>query len=135
VAVFLEEDPDIAALGEDLRWPLEVDGNADLAMVAGVENVEQSMTLRACTTPGEIVHKENDGIAWSEYQNGPADPGALASLRAVLTEQYAAREPRLVSVNVDITIDPDGSGDVTAVIEGQTKTGGPARAELPLTIA
>lgn len=129
VGTFLDDDPKIDAFGEDLDFPLALDGNGDLRAIRGEDNVLSAMITRAMTAAGEVSIYPSDGADLEDLQGGPADLVARAALEARLLEQYT-RDDRLASVTVtsDDGADP---GDTTIHLSAELRTGTRLEADVP----
>lgn len=129
MGTFLDDDPKIDAFGEDLDFPLALDGNADLAVIRGEDNVLSALPIRAMTAAGEVPIYPADGADLEDLQGGPADDVARGALEARLLEQYT-RDDRLASVTV--TSD-DGAepGDTTIHLAAELRTGTRLEAVVP----
>jgi len=129
VGTFLDDDPKIDAFGEDLDFPLALDGNDDLAVIRGEDNVLSALTVRAMTSAGEVAIYPSDGADLEDLQGGPADTVARGALEARLLEQYT-RDDRLASVTVS-SVDGADQGDATIHISAELRTGTRLEAAVP----
>lgn len=119
---FLEPDPELAILKEDLAWPLTMTPNGDLAKVRGLGNLASAVSRRLITGRGHLEHRSEYGIDYDEFQNAPNLPEIHAVFEARTLEQMS-RESRLQDVRVTVTADDD---DTIAHIEGSPRTGSAA---------
>jgi hypothetical protein len=131
--LFVEPDPVLDALKEDLAWPFAMDPNGDLRVVGGLQNLESALVGRAITGRGEIPHRPSYGIDFEDLQNGPSVAEEHAVLEARLLEQYE-REDRIEDgVTVTVARDESEPGDTIATINAHAKTGQDVSAEVVLT--
>lgn len=128
---FLDPDPEMQLLREDLAWPLDLATDGDLATVAGLDCLEADMVGRAATRRGEILHRPDCGLESDEDQGGPVFEEVLALTESRLLEQYT-RDPRIDSMTVTVAEDSDGSGVVNARIRAIAKTGQPVGVVVPM---
>lgn len=129
MGTFLDDDPKIDAFGEDLDFPLALDGNDDLAVIRGEDNVLSALTVRAMTSAGEVAIYPSDGADLEDLQGGPADTVARGALEARLLEQYT-RDDRLASVTIS-SVDGADPGDATIHISAELRTGTVLETDVP----
>ena len=128
---FLDPDPEIQLLREDLAWPLDLDSGGDIASVSGLDCLEADLVGRAATRRGEILHRPDFGLENDEDQGGPLFDEVLALTESRLLEQYT-RDPRIDSMMVSVVEDPEDPGVVTAKIRAIAKTGQPLGVSIPM---
>lgn len=124
----VDDDPELALLGEDLAWPIALDGG-DLATVRGEDNLLLALTTRATTGRGEVPIFPLDGVDLEDFQNGVGAADERSALEARLLEQYL-REDRIDSVTVDAG---DGTevGDTDVRIVAALRSGRVLEAVVP----
>jgi hypothetical protein len=130
--LFVDPDPEIDLLREDLAWPFDLDETGDLRGVSGIPNVESAMTARAITGKREIPHRPNYGLDVEDLQGGPNCEEENSALEARLLDQYQ-RDPRIENVRVDVAVDEAEPADTVARARATLVSGQEATAEVVLT--
>jgi hypothetical protein len=127
--LFIDPDPVVETLKQDLAWPWRLDSRNDVVTVSGVANLEAALEHRAITDVGEIGHRPEYGIDWDDMHAAPNVEGTWATLEARLLDQYE-RELRVENVKVDVDDDPATPGDVIARVNGFASTGQSASTDI-----
>jgi len=97
-------------VGSGLAYPVRVDIAGRVALVDGERELEQSIALILCTTPGERPMRPEFGCRIHDYVFAPAD-ATTAGLVAYEVRQSLLRwEPRIDVTDVIVTPDPRDSG-------------------------
>ncbi len=103
-----------AFLGRGWAWPPSFGpGGADVAMVAGSDDVAQSLEIIFATDPGERVMREAFGAALTRFMFAEIDQTMLTSLRGAILDAIIAFEPRIQLDGVDIVESSDTPGLLT----------------------
>ncbi len=121
MGTFFPDDPAVLLHGEDLTWPLALDGTGDLSVVSGEANTLSALPVRAVTGRGEVTIFPDDGLDMDEFQNGLGTDEERAVLQARLLEQFR-REDRLASLQVTMV---DGADESETIVQlhGFLRTG------------
>ena len=92
-----------ALLGQGWSLPVRVDGDGDIALVAGADAVAQSIWSILGTAPGERVAEPEYGCGIHELVFAPGDGGTAALVAEHVERALAQWEPRmeLVAVRVE----------------------------------
>ena len=106
--------------GKDLKFPLQVDANGNLATISGIDNVRQAIIDTIETFQGEALYHEGYGVGL---------PGGLHRKGQILATTYAHRiqdqimehEARVKSIDIKGTYDHENRSlifDVTYTLIG-----------------
>lgn len=85
-------------------------GGASVDMVAGVEDIEQSLRIILGTTPGERVMAERFGCDLSRFLFEEIDQRLLTKLQRLVSDAVLELEPRVKLEGVQVTQDNATSG-------------------------
>lgn len=85
-------------------------GGKELALVADVEDILQSLEILFGTRLGERIMQEEYGSSLEAYQFEEITSGVLNSLRAMIEDAVLYHEPRIRIEQVDVQIAPDQDG-------------------------
>lgn len=132
MSLFVDPDPELEELKEDLAWPFALNTAGDLATVRGKENLESALVARGCTPLGDLPHRERYGLDLEDCTGGPSVVEEHAIIEARLLEQYL-REPRVENVTVTVVQDPAEPSDTVARVHGYARTGVPVDTDIGFT--
>lgn len=79
-------------------------------MVSGAEDIEQSLRIILCTTPGERVMRESFGCDLSRFLFEEIDQRLLTKLQRLVSDAILEYEPRIKLDGVSITQDDATAG-------------------------
>ena len=97
-------------VGSGLAFPVRIGLTGSVALVQGERELEQSIALILCTTPGERPMRPEFGSRIHDYVFAPAD-ATTAGLVAYEVRQSLLRwEPRIDVTDVIVTPDPYDAG-------------------------
>ena len=101
---------DYEFVGSGLAFPMRVDVTANVALVTGEREIEQSIALILGTVPGERPMRPEFGCRIHDYVFAPAD-ATTAGLVAYEVRQSLLRwEPRIDVADVVVAPDPYEAG-------------------------
>ena len=104
---------DVAYLGRGWAFPPEFGPNgAEVAMVAGEQDIAQSLEILFGTALGERVMRHTYGCDLSRYMFEEMDQSLLTSISGAVSDAVLYHEPRVRLDGVDATIDDRASGRV-----------------------
>jgi len=107
-----------AFLGQGWSFPPEFfTGGAGIEMVAGEEDIKQSLGILLTTAMNERVMFPNYGCDLSRYQFAEIGQGLINSLAATVSDAILLNEPRIVVEQVDVTQDDDEMGLLIISVE------------------
>jgi len=104
-------DSDRPFLGRGWGFPpLFSAAGADVEMVSGSDDVQQSLHILLATTPGQRVMQELFGCDMERMVFEPVDQGFINTLTGMITNSILDYEPRvyLNGVNVNQSADVEG---------------------------
>ena len=102
---------DAAYLGRGWAFPPEFGPNgSEVAMVAGEEDIAQSLTILFGTALGERVMRETYGCDLSRYMFEEMDQSLLTSISGAVSDAILYHEPRIRLDGVDATVDDRAAG-------------------------
>jgi phage baseplate assembly protein W len=105
---------DATYLGRGWAFPPEFGpGGAEVAMVAGEEDISQSLTILFGTALGERVMREDYGCELSHYMFEEVDQALLTSIRGAVTDAILYHEPRIRLDGVEVVENGDSPGQIT----------------------
>jgi phage baseplate assembly protein W len=78
-------------------------GGADVHMVSGVADIEQSLGILLSTQRGERVMQEDFGCDLSEFLFGEISQGLIGRIRSFITDAVLHFEPRINLNSVDVS--------------------------------
>ena len=95
---------DAAFLGRGWAFPPEFGpGGAEVAMVAGEEDIAQSLSILFATALGERVMRETYGCDLSRYMFEEVDQSLLTSISGAVSDAILYHEPRIRLDGVEVT--------------------------------
>lgn len=94
-------------LGTGWSFPPEFGpGGAELAMVAGVEDIHQSLGILFATRLGERPMQESFGCNLDEVLFAEIDHGLVSRLTSMIHDAILQHEPRIQLHELDVSPDP-----------------------------
>ena len=78
-------------------------GGADVEMVSGTEDIEQSLAILLATAPGERVMQEEFGCDLSGFLFAEISQATLSRIRGVVTDAVLHHEPRIDVNDVEVS--------------------------------
>lgn len=81
-------------------------GGADVVMVSGAEDVQQSLQILFATELDERPMRETFGASLQRLVFEEIDPALIASLRRAVNDAVIAYEPRIDLEGVEVQADP-----------------------------
>ena len=101
-------------LGRGWAFPPEFGpGGVEVAMVAGEEDISQSLTILFGTALGERVMREDYGCDLTHYMFEEVDQALLTSIRGAVTDAILYQEPRIRLDGVEVVENADSPGQIT----------------------
>jgi phage baseplate assembly protein W len=97
-------DPAKAFLGMGLAFPLQLDVNGTLAMVAYEEDIHQSIQIILGTNPGERVMRPDFGAGLNTFVFEPVNTTTIALVRDRVRGALIDWEPRIDVLEVLVTV-------------------------------
>ena len=95
---------DASFLGRGWSFPPEFGPNgAEVAMVAGEEDIAQSLSILFGTALGERVMRETYGCDLSRYMFEEVDQSLLTSITGAVSDAILYHEPRIRLDGVDVS--------------------------------
>ena len=108
-------------LGQGLSFPLQINPRGEIALVGGVQDIEQSIHIILSTAPGERVMRPEFGCRIHELIFAPHNT-ATEGLMIYYVEQALKRwEPRIDVLAVVISADPTEDGVLLIEIRYRVK--------------
>jgi phage baseplate assembly protein W len=105
----MREDPSF--LGRGWSFPPRFGaGGAEVAMVAGAEDIHQSLQIIFATELGERVMREDFGCSLASFVFEEIDQTLLTRLRSAIADSILYHETRIRLDSVDITENRDIAG-------------------------
>lgn len=104
-----------AFIGRGWSFPLSVGTTGGMAMVSGLEELEQAIFLILSTTPGERPMRPEFGCGLIDYVFAPIEPGTFGEISFRVEEALSRWEPRIEVV--DVTVGPDPADEAKLLIE------------------
>ena len=102
---------DATFLGRGWSFPPEFGpGGAEVAMVAGEEDIAQSLAILFGTALGERVMREAYGCDLSRYMFEEMDQALLTSISSAVSDAILYHEPRIRLDGVEATVDDRAAG-------------------------
>ena len=100
-----------AFLGRGWSFPPEFGpGGAEVAMVAGEEDIAQSLTILFGTALGERVMRESYGCDLSRYMFEEVDQSLLTSISGAISDAILYHEPRIRLDGVEASASDQADG-------------------------
>lgn len=78
-------------------------GGAEVAMVSGVHDIEQSLGILLATRRGERLLQDDFGCALSEFLFGEISQGLIGQVRDLVGDAILHHEPRVTLNDVDVS--------------------------------
>ena len=78
-------------------------GGAEVAMVSGVDDIEQSLGILLSTRRGERLLQDDFGCALSEFLFGEISQGLIGQVRDLVGDAILHHEPRVTLNEVDVS--------------------------------
>lgn len=94
--------PDFLGIG----WafpPRFTAGGAEVAMVTGNDDIEQSLAILLATRRGERVMQDDFGCALSDFLFGEISQGLIGQVRDLISDAILHHEPRITLQGVDVS--------------------------------
>lgn len=85
-------------------------GGADVAMVSGTDDIEQSLAILLSTRRGERVMQDDFGCELSEFQFGEISQGLMGQVRDLIADAVLHHEPRVRLDAVEVSDEQSGDG-------------------------
>ena len=105
-----------AFLGQGLKFPLQVDPKTGkFAMVAGEEDIRESVGIILRTIQGERVMRPSFGSEVMDYLFSPTNAGIEDGLAFRIREELYYQEPRIR--DIEVSVHPAGQPDGGIVAE------------------
>lgn len=92
-------------LGNGLSFPLRANGHGGVALVTGIEDIEQAIRIILGTQPGERVMRPNFGCRAHELLFEPASAGTLSQMQEYIHQALRMWEPRIDVLSVHVVSD------------------------------
>jgi len=106
-----------AYLGRGWAFPPEFGpGGAEVAMVAGEEDIAQSLTILFGTALGERVMREDFGCDLSRYMFEEIDQALLTSIRDAVSDAILYHETRIRLDGVDVAKNGETPGLIVIAV-------------------
>lgn len=93
--------------GRGWAFPPSFTPQDGVAMVAGAEDVRQSLRILFSTLPGERVLRENYGCDLNQFMFANINAGLLAAIKSQIADSVLAHEHRAQVEGVQIAQHPD----------------------------
>lgn len=95
--------PESSFLGRGWAFPPSFGrGGADVEMVSGAADVQQSLQILIGTTPGERVMQETFGCDLASLTFEELDQGLINTIERLLTDAILEYEPRIQVDRIDV---------------------------------
>lgn len=78
-------------------------GGAEVAMVTGTDDIEQSLAILLSTRRGERVMQEDFGCELGEFLFGEISQGLIGQVRDLISDAILHHEPRIKLNAVDVS--------------------------------
>lgn len=99
----------IDLLGKDLRFPLQVDANGNLATVSGLENLRQAVMDLLEDFQEEVLYHEDMGVGLPADLHRKGNQNTATRIAHRLKEQILQHEARIVEIEITGTMDHDNA--------------------------
>jgi len=101
---------DIAFKGDFVQTP-----TGDLDVIAGLDNVKESLFRRLVTTPGSLIHRPEYGVGLKKFQGAANSLDNQRTLASLIKQQFE-EDPRVEEVTgVSVFVD-DNKPDTIEII-------------------
>lgn len=97
----------IDLLGKDLKFPLQVDANGNLATVSGLENLRQAVMDILEDFQEEVLYHEDMGVGLPGDLHRKGNQTVATKIAYRLKEQILQHEARIVEVDATGSVDPE----------------------------
>lgn len=108
-------------LGNGLSFPLRTDARGQIALVTGIEDIEQSIRIILSTRQGERVMRPTFGCQANELLFEPRSAATASLLQEYVHEALRMWEPRIEVIHIDVQDDDTYPGALLATINYQIK--------------
>lgn len=108
-------------LGQGLAFPLQINPRGEIALVAGVTDIEQSIRIILGTSPGERVMRPEFGCRIHELIFAPQNAATEGLVAHYVEEALERWEPRIDIRSVEATADPNHDGALLIEVHYQVK--------------
>jgi uncharacterized protein len=98
---------DKAFLGRGWNFPLRAGANGEIAMAESVEDIRQSIRIILGTNHGERVMRPGFGADLQRLAFEPINTATLALAKHRVEEALVTWEPRIDSITVKVTAEPE----------------------------
>lgn len=92
-------------------------GGADVEVVSGVEDVQQSLQIILGTAPGERILQETFGCELSGLLFEERDQALINRIRGIVSNALLLHEPRIVVNSVEVKENSDEEGCILILID------------------
>jgi phage baseplate assembly protein W len=103
-------------LGNGLSFPLRTDARGHVALVTGIEDIEQAIRIILGTRPGERVMRPNFGCRAHELLFEPSSAATMSMMQEYVHQALHMWEPRIEVQSVHITADSSNPSVLRAEI-------------------
>ena len=110
-----------AFLGQGLAFPLHVDVGGGIALVTGLEDIEQAIQIILGTMPGERVMRPEFGCRAWELVFAPNNAATRALLGFYVEQALAFWEPRITVDRVTVDAEPEAPSALNVTVEYTVK--------------
>src|SRR5271165_815910 len=100
-------------LGSGLSFPIDVDGQGQLALSSYEDHVRQSILLIVQTAQGERVMRPDFGAGLETLVFDPASAATIGLVQHQVQQALLNNEPRIDVLGVQVTADPSQPGVLT----------------------
>lgn len=94
-------------VGRGWHFPVQASVTGGIAMVVGVEEIEQSIFLILATHPGERPMRPEFGTPLADFVFEPVNGRTLGRIAFVVGESLRRWEPRITVESIDVEPDPE----------------------------
>lgn len=108
-------------LGNGLSFPLRTNARGQVALVTGVEDIEQSIRIILGTRPGERVMRPTFGCRAHELLFEPRSAASASLMQEYVHQALRLWEPRIEVNSVNVVFDDSSPGALLAEIEYSIK--------------
>ncbi len=108
-------------LGNGLAFPLRTNARGQVALVTGVEDIEQSIRIILGTRPGERVMRPTFGCRAHELLFESSSAATASLLQEYVFQALRMWEPRIDVIGVNVDPDAANPGALLAEIEYTVK--------------
>jgi phage baseplate assembly protein W len=94
-------------VGVGWSFPVGVNAVGGIALVRGIDEIEQAIHLILATSPGERPMRPEFGCGLIDFIFEPINPTTVAAIRRAVADAIDRWEPRVVIDTVDVHLDGD----------------------------